>query len=114
MFRSDLRLSGGVLALTMTLTLAGPAVAAGRPGAAPRRGPSAHALHSPGSVDRLALVLRQVGVVYPLAGLVASWLGEGHILDPNGTPTAVHPNPAPNGSNAAGTTEEGHILDPNG
>jgi hypothetical protein len=115
MFRSDMRRLGGMLALTMSLVLAGPAAAAGRQGAALGRGPSKSAVRSSGAVGNLVVMLRQVGIVFPVAGLVASWLDEGHLIDPNGATTAAHPNitPATHGSNAT-STDEGHLIDPNG
>jgi hypothetical protein len=116
MFRLDVRRAGGILVVMLSLVLASPVAASGRRGAAQGRAASRGAVQSLSTLDQVALVLRQVGAVYPAAGLVAGWLEEGHLIDPNGKPLAVTTGDPTGTTNSAttGTTEEGHLIDPNG
>ena len=110
MFRSHVRRVGGVVVVTISLVLASPAAAAGREGGTRK------VVRSVGAVDSVVLVLRQVGVVYPVAGLVANWLAEGSLIDPNGTPLPVNRVviPGVNSNATTGTYDEGPLIDPNG
>jgi hypothetical protein len=114
MFRFDVRRAVGVVVVAFSLVLVGPAEAAGRAqGRASNRSESI-ARQAPGAWQTFMLVLGQVGTVSPYARLVATWLGEGPLIDPNGLHTVPVPKPGTNTSTTPTDTDEGPLIDPNG
>ena len=93
MFHTLERCAAGILVFALSLALPGPASAAGRQGHVEERAPQRSVSPAPRAGGFWLELLRQLGRSVPGGTLIATWLGDGPVVDPDGKP--LPPAPAP-------------------
>jgi len=94
MFHTLERSTAGILAVALSLALAGPARAADRQSHLPGYATGRSAVVTSRPAGGWLALLAQIGRSIPSANLLAVWLGDGPVLDPDGKPLPPSPRPS--------------------